>query len=173
MKVINVEIKARSKDHERIRGILSSRGADFRGEVHQVDTYFNSSAGRLKLREGSIENNLIYYERPDREGPKTSHCILYKTEPVTSIKQILEKTMGVMIVIDKRREIYFLDNIKVHLDRVSGLGTFVEIEAQSEEGDLSEDYLQTQCAELMRDLKIPEEDLISESYSDMLRGNTG
>ncbi len=172
MKVINVEIKARSSEHEMIRNILSALDADFRGEDHQVDTYFNTDAGRVKLREGSIENNLIYYERPNKEGPKTSHCILYKTEKGSSLKEILGKTMGEMVVVDKRREIYFLDNIKVHLDRVSGLGTFVEIEAQSEEGDMSEEYLEVQCSELMKDFKIEKEHLISESYSDMLMRGT-
>ena len=168
MRVINVEIKARSKQNDHIRDILISRNADFRGEDHQVDTYFQSSSGRLKLREGSIENNLIYYERPDREGPKTSHCILYRNEPGSSLKQVLEKSMGVKVVVDKKREIYFIDNIKVHLDRVSGLGNFLEIEAQSEEGDLSEDHLMSQCKSLMQDFGIEESDLLKESYSDLL-----
>ena len=168
MRVINVEIKAKSMRNDQIRELLTSRNADFRGEDHQVDTYFKSPSGRLKLREGSIENNLIYYERPDREGPKTSHCILYGNKPGSSLKQVLEKSMGVKVVVDKWRGIYFIGNIKVHLDRVSGLGTFVEIEAQSEEGDLSEDHLMSQCRSLMQDFGIEESDLLKESYSDLI-----
>jgi len=168
LRVINVEIKARSKRNDQIRDILISRNADFRGEDHQVDTYFNSSAGRLKLREGSIENNLIFYERPNRGGPKASHCILYRNDPGSSLKMILEKSIGVKVVVDKKREIYFLGNIKVHLDRVSGLGTFIEIEAQSEEGDLGEEYLREQCFALMKDFGIEDSDLLKESYSDLL-----
>ena len=59
MKVINVEIKALCSDHERIRCILLEKNADFIGMDHQVDTYFRTVSGRLKLREGTIENNLI------------------------------------------------------------------------------------------------------------------
>ena len=76
MRVINVEIKARCPEQERIRNILIGRNAEFIGKDHQLDTYFNVPGGRLKLREGDIENNLIYYERPDWEGPSTSRCIL-------------------------------------------------------------------------------------------------
>ena len=168
MKVINVEIKATCNDLERIRQILLERDAKFIGLDHQVDTYFRSSSGRLKLREGNIENNLIWYQRPDQAGPKTSHCVLYKTEKDSALKAILHDAMGVMVVVDKEREIYFIDNIKIHLDQVKGLGTFLEIEAQSEEGDKSEELLNRQCVQLMDELGIRNEDLVNESYSDLL-----
>ena len=168
MKVINVEIKAICIDLERIRRILLEKNANFIGLDHQVDTYFRSSSGRLKLREGNIENNLIWYQRPDQAGPKTSHCILYKTEKGSVLKTILHDAMGVMVVVDKEREIYFIDNIKIHLDQVKGLGTFLEIEAQSEEGDKSEELLNRQCVQLMDELGIRNEDLVNDSYSDLL-----
>ena len=168
MKVINVEIKAICNDLERIRRILLERNANFIGLDHQVDTYFHSSSGRLKLREGNIENNLIWYRRPDQAGPKTSHCVLYKTEKDSALKAILHDAMGVMVVVDKKREIYFIDNIKIHLDQVKGLGTFLEIEAQSEEGDKSEELLHRQCVQLMDEWGIRNEDLLNDSYSDLL-----
>jgi adenylate cyclase class 2 len=168
MKVINVEIKAICNDLEKIRQILLERNAKFIGLDHQVDTYFRSSSGRLKLREGNIENNLIWYQRPDQAGPKTSHCVLYKTEKDSALKAILHDAMGVMVVVDKEREIYFIDNIKIHLDQVKGLGTFLEIEAQSEEGDKSEELLNRQCVQLMDEFGIRNKDLVNESYSDLL-----
>ncbi len=168
MKVINVEIKAICNDLEKIRRILLERNAKLIGLDHQVDTYYRSSSGRLKLREGNIENNLIWYQRPDQAGPKTSHCVLYKTEKDSALKAILHDAMGVMVVVDKEREIYFIDNIKIHLDQVKGLGTFLEIEAQSEEGDKSEELLYSQCVKLMDELGIRNEDLVNESYSDLL-----
>ncbi len=168
MKVINVEIKAICNDLERIRRILLERNAKFVGLDHQVDTYFRSSSGRLKLMEGNIENNLIWYQRPDQAGPKTSHCVLYKTEKDSALKAILHDAMGVMVVVDKEREIYFIDNIKIHLDQVKGLGAFLEIEAQSEEGDKSEELLNRQCVQLMDEFGIRNEDLVNESYSDLL-----
>ncbi len=168
MKIINVEIKARCSDHERIRRVLLEKNARFIGLDQQVDTYFRADSGRLKLREGAIENNLIWYQRPDQEGPKTSHCVLYKTEKGSVLKNILSDAMGVMVVVEKEREIYFIENIKIHLDLVKGLGTFLEIEAQSEEGDKSEELLHSQCIQLMDEFGVRSNDLLSESYSDLL-----
>lgn len=81
MKHINIEIKAECNDQIRIREILKSENAEFRGVDHQTDTYFKVNTGRLKLREGNIENNLIYYIRENREGSKQADITLYKTEP--------------------------------------------------------------------------------------------
>ena len=168
MKVINAEIKAMCSDLERIRSILLEKKADFKGMDHQVDTYFRTGSGRLKLREGNIENNLIWYQRPDQTEPRTSRCILHKTEKGNHLKDILERAMGVMVVVDKQREIYFIDNIKIHLDRVKGLGTFLEIEAQGEAGGLAEEILHRQCRKLMDEFGIRTDDLVSGSYSDLL-----
>ena len=170
MKVINAEIKASCSDPGRIRQKLIALKADFRGRDHQVDTYFRAVNGRLKLREGNIENNLIYYERPDQKGPKTSHCQLYETYPGTSLKGLLAKAMGVMTIVDKHREIYFVGNVKIHIDEVLGLGSYVEIEAQGEEGEYTETSLMEQCREIMKDLEIREGDLEKASYSDMQPG---
>ena len=103
MKVINVEIKAMCHDHEPIRRIMLEKNAVFVGLDHQVDTYFRTGSGRLKLREGTIENNLIWYQRPDQAGPKTSNCILYRTEKGSILKDILDRAMGVLVVVDKER----------------------------------------------------------------------
>lgn len=171
MKVINVEIKALCNDHGRIRRILSKKQANFIGMDHQVDTYFHARSGRLKLREGTIEHNLIWYQRPDQAGPRTSRCILHKTERDTYLKDMLDRAMGVMVVVDKEREIYFMDNVKIHLDRVKGLGTFLEIEAQSEAGEVAEEILDRQCRQLMDEFGVRAEDLVSDSYSDLLMRN--
>ena len=163
-----VEIKARCRDHARIRDLLLARGAEFRGTDHQIDTYFNVARGRLKLREGSIENALIYYEREDQAGPKQSDVILHRTEPGSSLKEILLMALEALVVVDKNREIYFIDNVKFHLDRVTGLGEFVEIEAIDNDGTRSIASLQGQCKFFMELLGIADEDLLMSSYSDML-----
>jgi adenylate cyclase class 2 len=168
MKVINVEIKAKCSDPERIRRLLLQKDARFIGLDHQVDTYFRTASGRLKLREGAIEQNLIWYQRPDQAGPKTSRCMLYKTEKGSVLKEILGDAMGVLVVVDKEREIYFMDNIKIHLDRVKGLGTFLEIEAQSQADGLAEDTLNRQCREIMDEFRVERDDLVSQSYSDLV-----
>lgn len=165
---LNVEIKAHCSDPDRIRAILREQGAEEIGLDHQVDTYFQVNHGRLKLREGNIENSLIQYYRPDQAGPKKSEVTLYQSEPGSSLKEALTRALGVRVVVDKKREIYFIDNVKFHLDTVEGLGHFVEIEAIDLDGTLGVDYLQEQCEHYLELFGIPSGDLLEQSYSDMV-----
>jgi len=165
---INIEIKAKSANQDEIRGILKSRNADFRGIDHQIDTYFNVPFGRLKLREGNIENHLIQYDREDKDGPKQSNVLLYKSTPDSTLKDLLNKSLGILVIVDKQREIYFIDNVKFHLDHVQGLGTFVEIEAIDYDGSIGRDRLLEQCNQYLELFKVSQEDLVSVSYSDLL-----
>ncbi len=167
--MLNVEIKARCSDPDKIRKLLHEKRADFKGKDHQIDTYFQIPEGRLKLRQGSIENNLIYYQRTNQAGPKTSHIELFPvTEQSEVLKTILAKTIEIRCVVDKQREIYFIDNVKFHIDQVKRLGDFVEIEAIDSDGSLPESRLQEQCDYYMEYLGIQSEDLITHSYSDMI-----
>jgi predicted adenylyl cyclase CyaB len=168
MKHLNIEIKAKSHNHSAIREILKSHHADFQGIDHQVDTYFKVNFGRLKLREGSIENFLIHYDRENIEGPKQSNVILFKSNPESSLKEILVKALGILVVVDKQREIYFIDNVKFHLDTVANLGEFIEIEAIDNTGNISKDLLLQQCQTYLDLFKILPADLVSVSYSDLL-----
>ena len=168
MNHINIEIKAKSSNNDKIRAYLQRQNADFKGVDHQIDTYFNTLVGRLKLREGNIENTLIHYERSDQEGPKKSDVLLHFPEANSGLKEILKKSVGVKVVVDKHREIYFLDNVKFHLDKVKGLGTFVEIEAIEDKTQPTEEDLLKQCEYYIREFEILEEDLIAVSYSDLL-----
>ena len=165
---LNVEIKAKCLDHNRVREVLKKNKADFKGLDHQVDTYFKVNSGRLKFREGKIENFLIYYDRENKEGPKESKIILFKNEPQSSLKDILINANGVLTIVDKKREIYFIDNIKFHIDLVENLGAFVEIEAIDKTGLISKEKLYAQCQFYMQELGISPEDLVSVSYSDLL-----
>ena len=166
---INIEIKAKSNQHEVIRQYLQDHNALYKGKDHQIDTYFNTSTGRLKLREGNIENTLILYERSDQEGPKKSKVLLFHPEPNSTLKDILIKSNGIKVVVDKWREIYFIENVKFHLDEVQNLGTFIEIEAIQSEENSTEEKLLKQCEFYMKEFHIREEDLISVSYSDMMQ----
>ena len=168
MKRLNIEIKARCNDHEKIRSILKSRNADFKGTDHQIDTYFKVDNGRLKLREGNIENFLVFYEREDKEGPKKSDVILFKSDPSSSLKEILLKSLGALVVVDKQREIYFIENVKFHIDTVMNLGTFMEIEAIDSDGSYKKEKLLEQCQSYLKLFGIPKDDLVSVSYSDLL-----
>ncbi|WP_276502185.1 class IV adenylate cyclase [Terrimonas pollutisoli] len=168
MPFLNVEIKARCSNPGAIRSYLNQQKADFRGIDEQVDTYFSVRNGRLKLREGNIENNLIFYERENQSGPKQSHFDLVKIGDVAGLKAVLTKSIGVKVVVKKIREIYFIDNVKFHIDEVPGLGSFAEIEASNINADLSRQQLQEQCDFYMKEFEVKPEDLLQFSYSDML-----
>lgn len=165
---LNIEIKARCPDQDTIREILKENKADFKGIDHQIDTYFKVKQGRLKLRNGNIENSLVYYEREDQPGPKPSQVNLYNHSPSPDLKELLTKSLGILAIVDKRRGIYFIENVKFHLDQVEKLGKFVEIEAIDKEGTIGKDKLYEQCQFYLNLFKIPQENLISLSYSDLL-----
>jgi predicted adenylyl cyclase CyaB len=165
---LNIEIKARCYNPQTIRDILSAHHADFRGTDHQIDTYFKVLHGRLKLREGNIENALIYYEREDQEGPKQSTVTLVPTTPGTPLKALLTQALGVLMVVEKHRDIYFIDNVKFHIDDVCDLGTFVEIEAIDYDGSIRSETLRAQCHEFLSLLNIQPGQLVALSYSDLL-----
>ncbi len=168
MAFLNIEIKAKCIDPTRIRSYLQNHPAEFKGTDHQTDTYFNVPSGRLKLREGNIENNLIFYERHNQAGPKQSHFHLVKIEDAAALKEVLAKSNGIKVIVEKRREIFYINNVKFHIDEVPGLGTFVEIEAGNVLADLSAAALQAQCDHYMKEFGIKEGDLVEISYSDML-----
>ncbi|MBU0712723.1 class IV adenylate cyclase [bacterium] len=162
------EIKAVCQNHEEVRTIILSLNARYIGCDHQIDHYFKVRRGRLKLRNGSIEKNLIYYQRPDQKGPKLSQVGLYSTPEPEKLDTLLSAALDTLVIVDKQREIYFVDNVKIHLDRVKDLGSFLEIEAIDEDDRFSDGELLHQCQQLMDLLKITPDDLISDSYSDML-----
>ena len=168
MSFINIEIKARTSQAGAIRAYLLANNAVFKGTDWQTDTYFNTVRGRLKLRQGNIENNLIYYERKDQAGPKQSDFSLVEIADANALKEILVAAIGLKIAVQKQREIYFIDNVKFHLDTLEQLGSFVEIEASNKYAPLSKEELNKQCVFYMQQFGIQESDLIDISYSDML-----
>lgn len=168
MSFLNVEIKAKCSNAGFIHNYLLQHHSDFRGVDLQTDTYFNVPNGRLKLRQGNIENNLIFYQRDNQPGPKQSHFHLVNIPDAEALKEVLAKSTGIKIIVEKKRSIYFIENIKFHIDEVKDLGSFIEIEASNKYADLPIEKLQMQCDYYMKEFQIKEEDLISVSYSDML-----
>lgn len=164
----NVEIKARCAYPKRIHEILTAKNARFIGVDHQIDTYFKVAAGRLKLREGNIENQLIFYKRSNQSGPKKSEVILYPSQPNSTLKNLLIASNGIKVVVDKKRAIYFIDNVKFHIDEVAGLGSFMEIEAIDRTDEIPLEELERQCRAYMDLLQIQATDLVEVSYSDLL-----
>src|SRR5919199_5865424 len=131
----NVELKARDADPARSLERCVALGAEDRGELRQRDTYFAARRGRLKLREqepGGAE--LIAYERPDAAEARESR---YRIAPVAdpeALRDALDAALGTTVVVDKRRHLFLWEGVRIHLDRVDGLGDFVELEGVAAEG---------------------------------------
>ena len=111
---------------------------------------------------------MIHYERINTAGTKESKVLLYQHQPDVALKQILTTALGVKTVIDKKRKIYFIDNVKFHFDEVKELGTFVEVEAIDKDGSIGVEKLKQQCNEYIALLQIDKNDFVAESYSDLL-----
>ena len=168
MAILNIEIKAKCNDPKAIRNILIEKKAIFKGTDNQKDTYFKVKNGRLKMREGNIEHSLVHYDREDIPGPKRSDVLYYHPRKEDLVKQQLQKAIGTLIVVKKKREIYYIDNIKFHIDEVDELGSFVEIEAIDKTGNIGTEKLYEQCKKYLSIFQIEDKDLINNSYSDML-----
>lgn len=168
MQILNIEFKAALPSTETAEEKLKTLAPLFIGTDSQTDTYFNVKAGRLKLREGNIENSLIHYSRADYAGAKQSDVLLYKHDPDKTLKEILIKTLGIKVVVNKIRRIYFIENVKFHFDEVEGLGPFLEVEAIDKDRTIGKEKLQQQCDHYADFFGIKAEDFLSMSYSDML-----
>lgn len=165
----NIEIKARCNDASFIRQYLLNHEADFKGTDEQTDTYFNVPNGRLKLRQGNIENSLIFYDRENVAGPKMSKVNLFQVPQNSDmLKQILVNANGIKVTVKKKREIYFIENVKFHIDEVEGLGSFVEIEAIDKDGAIGLEKITQQCNYYLQQFGIKDEHLLTHSYSDLL-----
>ena len=168
MNIKNYEFKARVEDIEKYENKLRSLNPVYIGLDHQIDTYFHVQKGRLKLREGNIENSLINYDRDNTAGSKLSDIILYKHEPNAALKNILVHQLGVKAIVDKKRNIYFIDNVKFHFDVVENLGTFIEVEAIDTDGKYSIEALKAKCDHYFEFFGLAAINIVDQSYSDLI-----
>jgi homotetrameric cytidine deaminase len=154
----NLEIKARDPDPARSLERALALGAEDQGEIVQRDTYFARATGRLKLREQTPgDTELIQYRRADESGPRVSH---YRRVPASEpLKQALEAALGTLVVVEKRRRLLLAGHVRIHLDDVEGLGSFIELEAVGDDDPAAIDRLVTT-------LQVGEP--IAGSYSDLL-----
>jgi len=168
----NIEVKVRCRDLGAARE-RAVRIADARlGLDRQVDTYFRTAAGRLKLRESSLSGSqLIPYLRPDEAGPRRSDYRVIPVDDGLGLRDLLGRILGIQRVVRKEREILLVENVRIHLDRVEGLGDFVEFEAVLPPGEISaavEERERTKVRRLMEALGVAEEDVVPTSYEALL-----
>ncbi|KAF2905967.1 hypothetical protein ILUMI_00198 [Ignelater luminosus] len=166
----NVEIKAKVRNLadliSRAKKISNSEGTI----IPQNDTFYKVQQGRLKLRKFEDGNaELIYYERPDSEGPKTSSyekCSI-KSGEVEGLNAVLSRALGTTGIVKKVRQLFLVEQTRIHVDQVEGLGDFMELEVclkpdqSSEEGEMV-------AHSLMEKLDVEKDDLLAGAYRDML-----
>ena len=168
----NIEVKARTRDWDR-QCAEARRLAGCDGVViEQVDTFFNSPSGYLKLRElGPDRGELIYYERPGQLGPKLSMYSITPTHAPGLLCETLARAYGICGEVRKRRCLYLSEkwdgHTRIHLDEVKGLGHFIELEVVLAPGQMPEDG--ERIAERFRTaLDIRDDDLIDCGYVDLM-----
>src|SRR5262249_6676745 len=79
----------------------------------------------------------------------------------------LKSQMGTRAVVFKRREVFLYHNVRIHLDEVAKLGTFLEFEAVLGDGIEAADG-RAQVALLEDKFGIALDDLVEGSYVDLL-----
>ncbi len=165
--MVNIEIKARCADLGRAEDNLSALGAGPAGSFRQRDTYFRCPTGRLKLRElNPQEGYLIFYQREDIPGPKRSDYRTAATSDPEALRAILGQVLGTGAEVTKTRQVWLWENVRIHLDEVDGLGSFLELEAVTDSAAATES--QTRVEALMRALEIDPEHLVCGSYGDLI-----
>jgi predicted adenylyl cyclase CyaB len=165
---INIEIKAKARDFEGTR-LRAEALSDIPVEIiPQEDTFFPVPRGRLKLRvRGSGAAQLIYYERPDQDGPKRSDYHIFETNEPENLKSVLGRALGIRGVVRKTRYLYLVGQTRIHLDDVEGLGHFVELEVVMRPGQ-SDAEGQTIAKDLMSKLGVEQGDLLEGAYMDLI-----
>ena len=169
----NVELKATDPDPERSLRIALELGAEDRGVLVQRDTYFRVRDGRLKLREetpgGAV---LIQYARDDRPEARESRYRITPVEDPATLETSLAEALGTLAVVEKERRLLLWEGVRIHLDTVQGLGSFLELEGVAPEGsDLSGEH--DRVAQLSEALGLDDSRIVADSYSDRVLAAEG
>lgn len=168
----NVEIKARVGDLSTLRNAALAFGARPVWVRAQTDRYYVlDGSKRLKLRSWPGGAELIRYERREDAGVRPSD---YEITPVR------DEAAGVclvpkgepLVIVRKRRELLLIDNVRIHLDEVDGLGTFLELEAVLDDAH-DEAGGHAACERIMQALGIGPDDLVRASYAELSRAARG
>jgi predicted adenylyl cyclase CyaB len=168
----NIEIKARVTDFERKCMLAEKLSGGPPQIITQRDTFFPCRHGRLKLRQFSEnEGQLIAYSRADTEGAKQSDYLIYSTDTAGLLLDTLSAALGTGVIVVKRRRLYLVDQTRIHLDEVDGLGAFLELEVVLRPGQPAEEG-RAIAAKIMHALEVADTDLVACAYADLLALDT-
>ncbi|HEY1852135.1 MAG TPA: class IV adenylate cyclase [Candidatus Binataceae bacterium] len=165
----NLEAKFRVGDAALARARAEEIGFSLRGTLNQRDTFFVVANGKLKLREEADGAALIHYRREHREELEVSAYEIVPVAEPEALRSMLAEALGVIAEVRKVRTLLMRRNVRLHLDRVEGLGSFGEIEAVVAEDEAPEVY-RAEVDAILATLEIAPEDLISQSYFELLSG---
>jgi predicted adenylyl cyclase CyaB len=164
----NVEIKAHIESVEALTPRAQAIADTGPTEIFQDDTFFHCSNGRLKLRAFSEANGeLIFYQRSAGTGPKECFYVISKTASPNSLREALSLAYGQGGRVRKHRTLFLVGRTRIHLDRVEGLGDFLELEVVLSEGESTEAGVKV-AHELLANLGISPQQLIEGAYIDLL-----
>ena len=169
----NIEIKARIESVTALAPRAAALADQAPVEIAQDDTFFRCQAGRLKLRAFSAtQGELIFYRRADQQGPKESFYIRSPTASPDSLREALSLAYGQAGRVVKQRTLFLVGRTRVHLDRVEGLGHFLELEVVLEADELAQVGIR-EAHRLMAELGVEPSQLIEGAYVDLLAGGGG
>lgn len=164
----NVEIKARIENVSLVAPKVAQLATEGPLEIAQDDTFFACANGRLKLRAFSTDSGeLIFYQRVNQSGPKESFYIRSPTSSPETLRESLSLAYGQIGRIRKYRTLFLVGRTRVHLDRVEGLGHFLELEVMLVDDEPPEQGIR-EASELMEKLGIQPEQLIEGAYVDLM-----
>jgi predicted adenylyl cyclase CyaB len=164
----NIEIKALIASVDALLPCAAAIASEGPTEIEQDDTFFRCDAGRLKLRtftDGTGE--LIFYQRANQTGPKESFYVRSPTASPDSLREALTLAYGCMGRVLKRRTLFLVGRTRVHLDRVEGLGDYLELEVVLGDAESTEAGVR-EARELMVQLGVDANGLVEDAYVDLL-----
>ena len=151
----NIEIKARIGSVQALVPKAAALATEGPIEILQDDTFFRCDNGRLKLRAFSATSGeLIFYRRPDQQGPKESFYLRSPTREPDTLRESLTLAYGEAGRVRKHRTLFLAGRTRIHLDRVEGLGDFLELEVVLRENEASDAGVR-EAHELMAALGLP------------------
>ena len=169
----NIEIKARVSDFDetcRLAAEISDRGPEV---IVQEDIFFRCPSGRLKLRVFADHSaELIAYSRDDQAGPKQSDYVISPVPDAESMRTALERSLGLRSIVRKTRHLFLAGRTRIHVDRVDGLGDFLELEVVMQAGE-DDSVGVAEARDLMTRLVIPADALIDCAYIDLVESKQG
>jgi predicted adenylyl cyclase CyaB len=164
----NIEIKARIENVALLTPKVAELASEGPLEIAQDDTFFACNQGRLKLRAFSNDaGELIFYQRANQTGPKESFFLRSPTTAPGILRESLSLAYGQIGRIRKYRTLFLVGRTRVHLDRVEGLGHFLELEVMLVDDEPAEQGIR-EASDLMAELGIQPGQLVEGAYLDLM-----